>query len=55
MLLRINMFRSIGVVIVCAYLSTLFSQTFEAMDDALSASFRALEATAISSEMHAVK
>lgn len=51
----IHMFRSIGVVIVLWYVSSLFSQTFNAMDDALASSFHTLEAVAIHSERQLVK
>lgn len=37
------MFRSIGTVLVIWYLSLLFAHSFRALDDALAASFRALE------------
>jgi hypothetical protein len=44
------MFRAIGVVIVLWYLSSIFSQTFHALDEALTASLSALEAAAIASK-----
>lgn len=37
------------------YLSSLFSQTFSAMDDAFTASFKALETVAVSSQKQFVK
>jgi hypothetical protein len=40
------MFRSIGVVIVLWYLASLFSESFSAMDDALTASLHLVETTA---------
>ncbi len=49
------MFRSIGLVIVLWYISSLFSQTFSAMDNAFTASFNTLEAVAISSQKELVK
>lgn len=55
MLQIISMFRSIGVVIVLMYLSSLFSQTFHAMDDAFTASFKTLETVAVSSQKQFVK
>ena len=50
MLQLISMFRSIGVVIVLWYLSSLFSQSFSSADSAFSASFQALESAAVASE-----
>jgi hypothetical protein len=47
---NIHMFRAIGTVIVLYYLSTLFAQSFHAADKAISASFHALEATAVVSQ-----
>jgi len=55
MLQNLSMFKSIGVVIVLMYLSSLFSQTFSAVDDALTASFKALETVAVSSQKQFVK
>ena len=49
------MFRSIGVVIVLWYVSTLFAQTFIAMDSAFTATFHSLEAVAVSSQKTFVK
>lgn len=47
-----QMFRAFGTVIVLWYLSTLFVNSFSALDAALSASFKTLEATAIVSREH---
>ncbi len=44
------MFRAIGVVIILWYVSSLFSQSFRAMDTAGKATFNALEAAAIASK-----
>lgn len=41
------MFRAIGTVIVLWYVSSLFSASFESADRAISATFNALEATAL--------
>ncbi len=43
------MFQSIGVVIILWYLSHLFSSSFLALDDAMTATFKTLEATAVAS------
>lgn len=50
MLQVIIMFKSIGVVIVLWYLSTLFTQTFSAMDTAFTATFNTLEVAAVASQ-----
>lgn len=47
-----RMFRAFGTVIVLWYLSTLFVQSFNSFDDALSASFETLEAAAVVSREH---
>lgn len=49
------MFRAFGAVIVLWYLSTIFSQSFRSLDDALSASFETLEATAIMSRENLIE
>jgi len=45
-----DMFRAIGVVIILWYLSSLFSQTFLALDRTATATLSALEAAAVASE-----
>lgn len=49
------MFRAIGVVILLMYLSSQFSQSFHALDRALTASLHALEAAVVVSESKFVK
>ena len=49
------MFRAIGVVIILWYLSSLFSQSFLAIDRTLTASLGALEAAAVVSKEKIVK
>jgi hypothetical protein len=44
------MFRAIGVVIILWYLSSLFSQTFLALDKTLTASLSTIEAAALVSK-----
>jgi len=44
------MFRAIGLVLIIWYLSTLFSQSFNSADSAISESFKALEAAAVMSQ-----
>lgn len=44
------MFRAIGVVLVIWFLSTQFSDSFAALDDALTATFETLEASAVHSQ-----
>ncbi len=41
------MFRALGVILILWYLSHAFSQSFLALDDALSALLETLEASAI--------
>ncbi|HEX4799299.1 MAG TPA: hypothetical protein VFV22_02050 [Candidatus Paceibacterota bacterium] len=45
------MFKSIGMILVIWYLSSLFSASFDAADRAISATFNALEATARSAKI----
>lgn len=49
------MFRALGVVMVLWYLSAQFTQTFRALDNALSASLETLEATAVASQKKVAK
>lgn len=49
------MFRAVGVVLILWYLSSLFSQSFSALDRTLTASLSALEATAIVSKERIAK
>ncbi|MCF7815504.1 MAG: hypothetical protein K9M10_01945 [Candidatus Pacebacteria bacterium] len=44
------MFRAIGVLLILWYLSSLFSQSFLALDSALTASFQAVESAAVQSQ-----
>ncbi len=43
------MFRAIGVILILWYLSHLFTQSFSALDGAMTATFETLEAAAIAS------
>lgn len=45
------MFKSIGMILVIWYLSSLFSASFDAADRAITATFNALEATACSAKI----
>lgn len=47
----ICMFKSIGMILVIWYLSSLFSASFDAADRAITATFNALEATARSAKI----
>lgn len=44
------MFRAIGLIMLLWFLSNLFMQSFRSADDAISATFNALEAAAVMSE-----
>lgn len=47
-----GMFRAVGAVLIIWYLSSVFTESFSALDGAMSASFRAVEAAAITSREH---
>lgn len=49
------MFKAVGMIMVLWYLSSLFSQSFAALDSALVATLNALEAASISAEKQFVK
>lgn len=49
MLQAIRMFKAIGVVLILWYLSSVFTQTFSALDDTMTASLQMVEAAALHS------
>lgn len=44
------MFRALGLILVIWYLSTLFSKSFGAFDDAMTATFKTIESAAAVSQ-----